>query len=152
MASIGPSALGAKGCIEGLHRFAQGGRWAPFKKKGRHYDKTLTTALSGERKAAPPLVASPPPSPPQAVGLWVLSNVPHDSKGKRRANLPLRGGKRTKFVGSHKATENFVRRFPVERCRRQKGCIFHERARFACFLFATRARLFGFIIMAPLYF
>jgi hypothetical protein len=53
MASIGPSALGAKGCIEGLHRFAQGGRWVPFKKKGRHYDKTLTTGLSDEEKAAP---------------------------------------------------------------------------------------------------
>ena len=83
MASIGPSALGAKGCIEGLHRFAQGGRWAPFKKKGRQYDKTIqpgfrpwenkpnslcslenhTTALTGDGKAAPPLVASPPPFP-----------------------------------------------------------------------------------------
>ena len=34
----------------------------------------------------------------------------------------------------HKATENFVSRFPVERCRRQKGCISH----------APKARLYGF--------
>ena len=27
---------------------------------------------------------TPPPSPRFAVGLWVLSSVPHDSAGKRR--------------------------------------------------------------------
>ncbi len=84
MASIGPSALGAKGCVEGVHRFAQGGRWAPFKEKGRQYDKTIqpgyrpkenkpnslcslenhTTALTGEEKAAPPLVAGATTFPP----------------------------------------------------------------------------------------
>ena len=60
------------------------------------------------------------------------------SKGKRRTNLPLRGGKRTKFVGSHKATENFVRRFPVERRRRQKGCISNRRS-LVC-MFSPRAK------------
>ena len=55
-----------------------------------------------------------------------------------RANLPLRGGKRTKFVGSHKATENFVRRFPVERCRRQKGCISIRRSLVG--MFSLRAK------------
>ena len=72
------------------------------------------------------------------------------SKGKRRANLPLRGGKRTKFVGSRKATENFVRRFPVERRRRQKGCISTGAAWFACFPFAPKARFYGFIIRGAL--
>ena len=62
-----------------------------------------------------------------------------------RANLPLRGGKRTKFVGSHKATENFVRRFPVERCRRQKGCISYRRSLVGMFFLAPRARLYGLI-------
>ena len=39
----GLPALGAKGCIKGLRRFAQGKRpWlAPLKKKGRPYDKTI---------------------------------------------------------------------------------------------------------------
>ena len=60
------------------------------------------------------------------------------SKGKRRANLPLRGGKRTKFVGSRKVTENFVRRFPVERRRRQKGCISNRRS-LVC-MFSLRAK------------
>ena len=119
MASIEPSALGAKGCVEGLHRFAQGGRWSPFKKKGRQYDKTIqpgyrpkenkpnslcslenhTTVLTGDGKAAPPLVAGATTFPPMQGALWVLSSVLHDSKGKRRANLPLRGGKGTGFVG-----------------------------------------------------
>ena len=62
-----------------------------------------------------------------------------------RANLPLRGGKRTKFVGSHKATDNFVRRFPVERCRRQKGCISYRRSLVGMFSLAPRAWLYGFI-------
>ena len=51
MASIGPSALGAKGCIEGVHRFAQGVVGA-FKNVGRQYDKTFTTGLSPVGKQA----------------------------------------------------------------------------------------------------
>gem|GEM_PF-4892408 len=84
-------------------------------------------------RPTPPYESSSLATPASLVGLWVLSIVPHDSTRKRRADLPLRGGKRTKFVRSHKATENFVRRFPVERCRRQKGCISTGVARFACF-------------------
>ena len=39
--------------------------------------------------------------------------MPYDAAGKRRANLPLRGGKGTGFVGSPWATENPVTRFPL---------------------------------------
>ena len=42
------------------------------------------TALTGDGKALPPLVATPPPSPRYAVGLWVLSGVPHDTTVKLR--------------------------------------------------------------------
>ena len=58
--------------------------WAPFKKKGRHYDKTVTTALAGDGKAAPPLVAALPPFSLFRGALWVLSIVPHDYTGKHR--------------------------------------------------------------------
>ena len=80
----GLPALGAKGCIKGLRRFAQGKRpWlAPLKKKGRPYDKTIQppcgrrenkpTALRAKGKQAnrpasegnapllPPAAAPPP--------------------------------------------------------------------------------------------
>gem|GEM_PF-5937420 len=52
MASIGPSALGAKGCIEGLHRFAQGVVGA-FKNVGRQYDKTKQPPLRAMEKRPP---------------------------------------------------------------------------------------------------
>ena len=67
-------------------------------------------------------------TPASLVGLWVLSIVPHDSTRKRRADLPLRG-----------------------RCRRQKGYISTGEARFACFPFAPKARLFGLIIRGGLH-
>jgi len=77
----------------------------------------------------PPFVADATTFPPASlVGLWVLSIVPHDSTRKRRADLPLRG-----------------------RCRRQKGCISTGEARFACFPFAPKARLFGLIIRGGLH-
>ena len=60
---------------------------------------------------------NPVPLPPRCAGaLWILINVPYDSTGKHRANLPLRG-----------------------RCRRQKGCI-SSRQRRGCTVFPpTRA-------------
>ena len=67
--------------------------------------------------------------------ITVMLVTTYDVKAKHRANLPLRGGKQTRFVGSPWATENRVRRFPVERRRRrrQKGCISTPEGRFACF-------------------
>ena len=37
--------------------------------------------------------------PAKAVGLWVLSIVPHDTDGKSNANFHLKVGKGTGFVG-----------------------------------------------------
>ena len=83
--------------------------------------------------------------PPEGALLAALCFVMFmRSKGKRRANLPLRGGKRTKFVGSRKATENFVRRFPVERRRRQKGCISNRRSLVCMFSLRTKGVIFQF--------
>ena len=50
----GLPALGAKGCIKGLRRFAQGKRpWlAPLKKKGRPYDKTIQPPWRAKGKQA----------------------------------------------------------------------------------------------------
>ena len=62
------------------------------------------------------------------VAHCIVSIVPHNSTRKRRADLPLRG-----------------------RCRRQKGCISTSVARFACFPFAPKARLFGLIIRGGLH-
>ena len=61
---------------------------------GRNIKKTFTTGLSpGENRQTvlrarekPPLVAGATTFPPAKLGaLWVLSNVPHDTRGKRRA-------------------------------------------------------------------
>ena len=61
------------------------------------------TEISRLRRLSPPLwCLTAPPFPRCAGALWMLSNVPHDSTRKRRANLPLRGRRRR---------------------RRQKGCI-----------------------------
>ena len=53
----------------------------------------------------------------------------------------LRGGKRTKFAGGRKATENFVRRFPVEKsCEAGKGGSHYSSGeRLACFPSPARA-------------
>ena len=70
MASIGPSALGAKGCIEGLHRFAQGAVGA-LEKEGAPLmikpsqppwwaGENKPTALTGVGNA-PLLPTAPPP-------------------------------------------------------------------------------------------
>ena len=80
------------------------------------------------RVAMLPYKSSSLATPASLVGLWVLSIVPHDSTRKRRTDLPLRG-----------------------RCRRQKGCISTGEARFACFPFAPKARLFGLIIRGGLH-
>ncbi len=59
----GLPALGAKGCIKGLRRFAQGKRpWlAPLKKKGRPYIKPYNRPASeGNAPLLPPAAASPP--------------------------------------------------------------------------------------------
>ena len=65
--------------------------WAPFKKKGRQYDKTFTTglrpmenrptALAGVEKRSP-FGGYGTTFPPIQGALWVLSIVPHDSTGK----------------------------------------------------------------------
>ena len=99
------------GCIEGLHRFAQGAKavvWRLLKMKERHYYKTFTTALAGDGKAPPfggwrhhlarweachwirgsrgsPMSPVPLPPPLFEGALWVLSSVPHDSVEERRA-------------------------------------------------------------------
>ena len=61
---------------------------------GRNIKRTFTTGLSpGENRQTalrarekPPLVAGATTFPPAKLGaLWVLSNVPHDTRGKRRA-------------------------------------------------------------------
>ena len=98
MASIGPLALGAKGCGERLHRFAQGAadwrsgpRWTilsvlcpvhPFPLRGNSPQgetrdmkrKTGESYASCTTPAFPPLVANATTFPPQAGALWVLSH------------------------------------------------------------------------------
>ena len=98
MASIGPPALGAKGCVERLHRFAQGAadwrsgpRWTilsvlcpvhPFPLRGNSPQgetrdmkrKTGESYASCTTPAFPPLVANATTFPPQAGALWVLSH------------------------------------------------------------------------------
>ena len=44
-------------------------------------------------------------------------------KAERRVNLPPPGWQANVICNGAKRPENHVRRFPVERCRRQKGCI-----------------------------
>ena len=71
MASIGPVGPRCQGLCRRVASLRSGERpwWAPFKKKGRHYDKTFTTALTGERKQAnrPSGDGNAPLSPPAAV-------------------------------------------------------------------------------------
>ena len=75
--------------------------------------------ISRLRRLFPLWCLTAPPFPRCAGALWMLSNVPHDSTGKHRANLPLRGRRRR---------------------RRQKGCIsIALQARFACFPPPARA-------------
>ena len=98
MASIGPPALGAKGCVERLHRFAQGAadwrsgpRWTilsvlcpvhPFPLRGTSPQgetrdmerKTGESYTSRTIPVFPPLVAGATTFPPQAGALWVLSH------------------------------------------------------------------------------
>ena len=68
-----------------IYRLAAGGG-APSNAWGSPlFYKTFTTALAGGENALPPLVAGATTFPSaEAVGLWVLSNVPHDTEGKRR--------------------------------------------------------------------
>jgi len=49
-------------------------------------EKTYNRAFGAREKRHPLWWLAPPPSPPASlVGLWVLSIVPHDTEGKRRA-------------------------------------------------------------------
>ena len=100
--------------------------------------------LAGTRVNAPLLVLTHHLSPGGALLAALCFVMLMRSKGKRRANLPLRGGKRTKFVGSRKVTENFVRRFPVERRRRQKGCISNRRSLVCMFSLRAKGAVFRF--------
>ena len=147
---------------------ARGLWWAPFKRKGRHYDKTFTTGIRpwktgkpplqvGEKR--PPLVAgatifapkgetthydlrvasllqimfavhpggkrvtgfsvaqglptNPVPLPPLFEGaLWVLSIVPHDTTGKRKAVYsppPCIGGVPRSGIGDGERSEPISR-------------------------------------------
>ena len=128
MASIGPSALGAKGCIEGVHRFAQGKRpwWAappPVCRKlsqppfGR--GKTCQPRL--RRVGNAPLLPTAPLHGKASHEIFSRLMAPYkfrslatpegevlaalclelllSLKAERRANFPLRGGKGTGFVG-----------------------------------------------------
>ena len=98
MASIGPLALGAKGCVERLHCFAQGAadwrsgsRWRiisalcpvhPFPLRGTSPQgetrdmkrKTGESYASCTTPAFPPLVAGATTFPPQVGALWMLSH------------------------------------------------------------------------------
>ena len=99
MASIGPLALGAKGCVERLHRFAQGAadwrsgpRWSilsvlcpghpfatawhfPSRGNERYGEKNSESYTSGTISVFSPLWwLAPPPSLHFVVGLWVLSH------------------------------------------------------------------------------
>ena len=63
--------------------------------KDAFYNKTREPPLRAMEKRHPPLLAGATTFPPASlVGLWVLTNVPHESKGKRRAVLfsPLNRG------------------------------------------------------------
>ena len=98
MASIGPLALGAKGCVERLRRFAQGAadwrsgpRWSilsvfcpvhPFPLRGTSpqgetrdmREKTGSHTLHVPFRSFPLWWLAPPPFPHFVVALWVLSN------------------------------------------------------------------------------
>ena len=57
-------------------------------------------------------------TPASLVGLWVLSIVPHDSTGKRRADLPSGGG----AVGRRGAFPRAKPGLPVFPSRQRRGC------------------------------
>ena len=70
MASIGPSALGAKGCVERLRRFAQGATAVEGAFKfieGASLYKTIQPPC-GRRKCIPLWWLAPPPFPRSSVG------------------------------------------------------------------------------------
>ncbi len=140
---------------------ARGLWWAPLKRRGAIIIKPLQPPWRAKEKQA---------NRPAGVGNTPLFPLCGTSPGGGSllasvfsANLscsfysiartsPSGGGKRTKFVGSHKATENFVRRFPVERCRRQKGCISDGRQPgLPVFQRPPGARLSDFIIRGVFY-
>ena len=98
MASIGPPALGAKGCVERLRRFAQGAadwrsgpRWSitsllcpvhpfattwhfPSRGNKKFEEKNRESYTSCTTPAFPLWWLAPPPSPHFVVGLWMLSH------------------------------------------------------------------------------
>ena len=95
MASIGPLALGAKGCV----RFAQGAAAVVGAFRCALLWKTFTTALRAME--IPPLVANATTFPPQAGAQQPVLTVEPFMKRVFRGVLffPLnRGGKGTRFV------------------------------------------------------
>jgi len=63
---------------------SKGGGGAPFKKKGRQYEKNVQPPWRAREKRSP-FGGFATTFPPVQGTLWVLSNLLHDSKGKRRA-------------------------------------------------------------------
>ena len=91
--------------------------------------KNKQTALTGVGNAPllPPAAASSPEG--QILAALCLEGL-MSTEAERRANFPLRGGKGTGFVGSRRATENPVTRFPLGEVPPQAGIgvHFHERS------------------------
>mgnify|MGYP006952416347 CR=1 FL=1 len=59
------------------------------------YSTAITDSLNSQVANAPLRIqfagVTPVPLPPLTGALWMLSNVPHGSVGKRSYNFPLRG-------------------------------------------------------------
>ena len=61
--------------------------------------------------------------PAKAGALWILSNVPHSSVGKHKANFPLRGKSRAAGIGVHfhaPQARLYGLRCLRQRCRRRR--------------------------------
>ena len=64
------------------------------------YNKTREPPWRAMEKRHPLWWLAPPPSPPASlVGLWVLTNVPHDSVEERRAVYSVPGWRKSGEAG-----------------------------------------------------
>ena len=150
MASIGPLALGAKGCVERLHRFAQGGRRLAVRKTieyqivalprtpfpaAREFpsrgnkefeEKNRESYTSCTTPAIPLWWLAPPPSPHFVVGLWMLNHgaMSLQESIERFILPPEQGWQGNTIRKGAKRPENRVTRFPAGR---EGGAVRHQR-------------------------
>ena len=121
MASIGPSALGAKGCVEGLHRFAQGGGGRPSKRRGasmiKPYNRAIARRKTSQTRFArwktiqPPLRVMEKRHPPLVAGATTFAPVGSVSLDSQSPKGSLQHGyhRLTGFSGRFRSPTNPVR-------------------------------------------